>query len=86
VLYTRLVKEGIITLERLLKLLAVNPRKRFDIPFGNGFSIWNTEESYIADSREFLSQGKSTPFEGERLTGRNMLTVRNGKVVYRYEK
>ena len=41
VLYTHLVKEGIVSLEKILELLITNPRKRFNIPLGNDFSIWD---------------------------------------------
>ena len=39
-LYTKLVKTGEISLERLIELMAINPRKRFGIPMGNDFSVW----------------------------------------------
>ena len=81
-LYTHLVKAGVITLEKLVDLLAVNPRKRFGIPF-DGFSVWNLEKCVKIDSREFLSQGKATPFEGAHVYGENLLTVYKGKVVYK---
>ena len=83
VLYTKLVKEGVITLERLIELMAINPRKRFNIPLGNDFSIWKLDEEFTVDPRDFLSAGHATPFEGERLFGVNLLTVHDGKVVYK---
>ena len=81
-LYTKLVKTGILTLERLVELMAINPRKRFDIPFGNDFSVWNLEESFEVDPEEFLSMGRATPLTGMKLFGRNLLTVRDGQAVY----
>ena len=81
-LYTKLVKTGILTLEKLVELMAVNPRKRFGIPFGNDFSVWNLEESFEVDPEEFLSMGRATPLTGMKLFGRNLLTVRDGQVVY----
>lgn len=85
VLYTKLVKAGIIPLERLIELLVINPRRRFGIPFCNDFSIWDLSCEYAINPVEFLSKGKSTPFEGTSVFGRNILTVREGKVVYSYE-
>ena len=82
-LYTYLVKTGIITLEKLIELMAQNPRKRFNIPFSNDFSVWNLNKEYTVNPDEFLSKGRSTPFEGMRLTGQCVLTVSNGKVVYK---
>lgn len=81
-LYTHLVKTGVITLEKLVDLLAVNPRKRFGIEF-EGFSVWDLEKCVKIDPREFLSQGKATPFEGAEVYGENLLTIYKGKAVYR---
>ena len=83
VMYTHLVKPGIITLEKLVELLAVNPRKRFGIPIGEDYTIWNLEKEITVDPEDFLSKGKATPFTGWSLMGECVLTVCNGKVVYR---
>jgi dihydroorotase len=80
--YTYLVKSGIITLEKLMELLVTNPRKRFDIPLGNDFSIWDLDAEYAIDPADFLSMGKATPFEGWRVQGKCMATVCDGKIVY----
>lgn len=81
-LYTYLVKEGVIPLEKLLELLCVNPRKRFNIPFDNSFCVWDLGEEYRISSKDFLSKGKSTPFENVKVSGKCLLTVKNGKTVY----
>ncbi len=83
VLYTKLVKNNIITLDKLIELLAVNPRKRFKIPLGNDYTVWNLNEEFTVNPDEFLSKGKATPFEGERLSGRCLLTVAGGRTVYK---
>ena len=80
--YTNLVKTGIITLERLVELLVKNPRERFGISSDAGFTVFDTSEEYAIDPEEFLSKGKSTPFEGARVYGRCLATVMNGKAVY----
>ena len=82
-LYTYLVKENVITMERLLQLLVYNPRKRFHIPFGCDFSIWDLRQTYIIEPEEqFQSMGKSTPFSGWRVWGKNLVTVCDGKLVW----
>lgn len=81
-LYTHLVKKGIITLEKLIDLLVINPRKRFNIPY-DGFSVWNLDEEFTVKKEDFLSKGKSTPFLGEKLYGVNYLTVSNNQIVYK---
>ena len=81
-LYTGLVKTGKLTLERLVELMSIAPRKRFGIESDVGFTIFDLNDEYSIDPSEFLSKGKSTPFEGERVFGRCILTVYDGKIVY----
>ena len=81
--YTYLVKTGILTLEKLIELLVVNPRKRFGIELGTDFSIWDLEAEYDIDPKDFLSMGKATPFEGWKVNGKCLATVCDGKVVYK---
>ena len=83
VLYTKLVKENVITLDRLIELLAVNSRKRFSIPLDNSFTVWNLNKEYAVNPDEFLSMGKSTPFEGMRVYGECLMTVYDGRAVYK---
>ena len=82
ILYTYLVKPGILSMDRLVELLVVNPRKRFGISLGCDYSIWDLEEEYTVDPAEFVSQGKATPFEGWKVNGRCLATVCDGKLVY----
>ncbi len=83
VLYTGLVKTGVITMERLIEAMYTVPRKRFGIPAGScDFAVWDLGKEYVIDPAEFLSKGKSTPFEGWKVFGRCMLTVHNGEIVY----
>ena len=82
VMYTKLVKTGIINLEKLIELMSVNPRKRFDLPVNDDICIFDLESEYTVDPQEFLSMGKATPFAGEKLFGVCKLTVCNNKIVY----
>ena len=83
VVYTKLVKTGIITLEKAIELLAINPRKRFGIKLGNDFTVWDLETLEKVEPEKFLSMGKATPFEGWELFGKCMLTVKDGQIVYK---
>lgn len=83
VMYTYFVKTGMLTLERLVELLSSNPRKRFGLPVGSDITVWDLEEEFTVDPEEFLSMGRATPFAGWKLYGRCMLTVCDGKVVYK---
>jgi dihydroorotase len=86
VAYTYLVKTGIITLEKLVELLSVKPRERFGIESDIGFTVFDLSDEYEINTDEFLSMGKSTPFEGMKVCGRCLLTVYNGKTVYESER
>ncbi len=82
VLYTYMVRAGVITMDKLIEVLCINPRKRFGIPLGQDFSIWNLGESYTVDPENFKTMGRATPFAGHTLRGKCLLTVVNGRVVY----
>ena len=83
VMYTGLVKTGIITLEKLIDLLSTNARKRFNLPLSeNDFSVWNLDKKYTVNPDDFLSMGKSTPFAGNEVFGECIMTVRDKKVAY----
>ena len=82
----KLVKKGIITMERLLELIVYTPRKRFGIPLSESdYSLWDLETETVIDSAEFLSKGKATPFDGWKVYGTCLKTVVNGNVVYEAE-
>ena len=83
VLYTYLVREGHLSMERLCELLVTAPRNRFNIPLGHDFSLWRLGEEFVVDPNEFLSMGRATPFAGESLYGVNYLTVYGDNVVYK---
>ena len=83
VMYTHLVKTGIITLEKLIDLMALAPRKRFSLPLGESFTVWDLSAKQTVDPNEFLSLGRATPFEGWELYGRCVMTVCDGKIVYK---
>ena len=83
VMYTHFVKTGLITLEKLIDLLSTNARKRFGLPAGGDFTVWNLSKEFAVDPAEFVSKGKATPFEGWKLSGECLLTVCDGKAVYK---
>ncbi len=88
VLYTKLVKTGVITLAQLIKLLSTNPRKRFgigtEIAEGNpaDLTVFDLNEEYEIDPEDFLTKGRATPFKGEKVFGKCRLTMCNGNIVW----
>ena len=82
VLYTYMVRAGVMTMSKLVETLCINPRKRFGIPMGQDFSVWDVGQSYTLDPETFKTMGRATPFTGHTLRGKCLLTVVDGKVVY----
>ena len=88
VCYTHLVRKGVITIEKLIALMSENPRRIFRLGGAMrvgeraDIAVYNVTEPYKIDSSEFLSMGKATPFEGEEVYGRCMLTLFGGKKVW----
>ena len=81
-LYTFLVKTGIITMEKLVEIMSLCPRERFGITCDPGFAVFAVEREYEINPEEFISLGRATPFEGERVYGKCLLTVVDGRVVH----
>ena len=84
-LYTRLVKTGIISLEKLIKLLNDNPRRRFGLKQEDSWCLWDLNDHYVIDEKDFLSKGKASPFKGMEVYGRCLKTVCEGRTVYEYK-
>jgi len=81
-LYTGLVPEGVVSLERLVGLMSTAPAARFGIPLSGDFAVWDLTHDYTIDPAQFRSKGRSTPFEGWPVLGKCLLTVRDGKAIY----
>ena len=88
-LNTHLVKRGVISLEHLVKLMSINPRKVFRIAGGievgdrADIVLLDTEKQWRVDSSKFYSMGKITMFDGKDMTGDIVMTIHRGKVVYK---
>ena len=85
VLYTGLVKTGILPLEKLIEKMAITPRERFGIRLReDDLCEWDLETQYTIDPEEFESRGRATPFAGRSVYGRCLKTVHAGRTVYTY--
>jgi len=82
ILYTELVKKGVVELETILALLTDKPRARFRIPLGTDFSVWDLNAEYTIDPEDFASMGRATPFAGRRVYGKCLATWYNAKRVF----
>ena len=83
VLYTSLVRTGILSLQALVERMSSRPRQRFGIPLQkDSYTVWDLESGYDVHPDDFLSQGKATPFEGMHVYGKCVATVCDGTLVY----
>jgi dihydroorotase len=88
ILYTYLVKKGIITLEKLIELMQVNPSKRFkvgkSIKLGEkaDIAVFDLDANYKINPETFLSKGRATPFDGYEVFGECILTISGGNEVW----
>ncbi|MBR7146991.1 MAG: amidohydrolase family protein, partial [Oscillospiraceae bacterium] len=87
VLYTELVKTGVLSMEKLIELLHDAPCRRFGIEENEAdFTLFDLEEKYTVDPEEFVTLGRATPFAGREVYGRCRMTVANGEIVWREER
>ena len=88
VLYTTLVRTGRMSLERLVKAMSTSPRRIFRIGgalepgMPADLAILNLDNEFTIDSNTFLSKGRSTPFDGWKVRGKVLMTLKDGKAVY----
>lgn len=88
VLYTELVLKGVISLEKLIELLSINPKKRFGIKGGTDegqqadFCVVDLDTEYEIRSEDFYSMGRATPFEGKKVKGKILHTYIKGEKIF----
>lgn len=89
VLNTKLVKTGVITLEKLIDMMSVKPRKIFGIDGGKievgspaDLALLDIDKEWTVDPDKFVTMGRATPFKGWKLKGENLLTIYKGEIVY----
>lgn len=88
VLYTNLVKPGVITFEKLMELMNSNAKKIFgigtQIAVGQDadLTVYDLDAEYDIDPETFASMGRATPFKGEHVFGKCLMTMCGGDVVF----
>lgn len=88
-LYTHLVRPGILTLAELSRLLSLGPARLLGLRKGAvrvGYDadcvLVEEDESFLVDEAFFLSKGRNTPVLGMRLWARVWATIHRGEVIY----
>ena len=88
VLYTGLVKTGIVPMETLVDRMTLSPAKRFGLESGieegkpADLCVFDPNEAWTIDPEEFASMGKATPFAGWKVNGKVKMTICDGEIVY----
>lgn len=89
VMYTKLVKTGFMSLEKLIEMMSVKPREIFSLDGGKievgqvaDLALLDLDKQWIVNPDEFVSMGKATPFKDWQLQGKNVLTICKGEIVY----
>ena len=90
--YTHLVKPGILSMDRLMALLNGNAAKRFGYgtPLAAGqpadLTVFDLDRKFTVDPERFQTMGRATPFAGMELYGVCLLTMADGRIVWREDE
>jgi len=84
-----LVRQQIITPARLIEMLAVNPARILGVEGGSlqlgapaDITVIDSEKSFVFTAESVLSKSCNSPFLGQRLTGKAVLTMLAGNITY----
>lgn len=92
VLYTKLVKTGVLTLSELVSLMSEKPAKRFSLESGievgkkAQLTVFDLNREYEINPDEFLTMGRATPFKGEKVFGKCLFTLCGDRIAYKSEE
>jgi dihydroorotase len=92
-LYTKLVKPGLCTVEQLVEWMSIQPAKIFSLKAAGqlevgdvaDLTVMNVEDEYEIEEADFASKGINSPFIGQKVYGQTQLTMVAGKIVYQRE-
>lgn len=91
--YTALVKSGLISIYKLVEMIAINPRKLLNIEGGRicegevaDIVIFDVNSDVTVDPEKLHSKSKNTAFKGMTFTGKIIYTINNGKIVFNNRK
>ncbi|MDJ0723038.1 MAG: dihydroorotase [Desulfobacterales bacterium] len=84
----KLVHDGVLSLPRLVELMACHPARIIGVPCGlqtgmpADITIIDPDAVFTVSADNFRSQSRNTPFEGWTLKGRATTTIVAGRVVF----
>ncbi|MBQ8176156.1 MAG: dihydroorotase [Oscillospiraceae bacterium] len=84
---TQLYHTGKLTLGRIAELMAINPRKLLGIDVTRieqgakaDLAVVDLDKEWTVVPEELHSKSKNTVFKGEKLKGKNIMTITNGEI------
>jgi dihydroorotase len=87
--YTYLVKRGVISFEKMVEKISINPRRILNLPdihIAEGekanLTILNAKEHWKIDKNKFLSKSRNTPFDGFEVVCKPYAVINNNKIHY----
>ena len=89
-LLDRLVHENIISLERLIQMIATTPalilglknKGKIEVGADADLTLLNLRKDVVVDVSQFKSKSRNSPFHGWKLKGAPVMTIVGGKIVY----
>lgn len=88
--YTKLVKDGVIRINKLSELMSKNPAEllkmnkgMLSIGMDGDVVVLDLNKKVKINSENFKSKGKNTPFEGMEFFGEIKMTIKNGEILYK---
>ncbi|MEM1484800.1 dihydroorotase [Oscillospiraceae bacterium PP1C4] len=90
---THLVHPGIISMSRLIEMMAVTPARILGINAGTlkkgvpaDLVLFDPKDSWMVDKNKFYSKSQNTCFDKAKVTGRVRYTMLDGVMSYQYTK
>lgn len=88
----KVFKENNISLNKLSEMMSANPAKLLGLNQGlieeglrADLVLIDENEEDIIDTNKFISKGKNNPFNNQKIIGKVIMTIRDGKIAYKIE-
>lgn len=85
----KVFSENEISLNKLSEMMSLNPAKLLGLNQGlieeglrADLVLIDSQCDDIIDTKKFVSKGKNNPFDGQKVIGKVMMTIRDGKIMY----
>ncbi|MEG0181549.1 MAG: dihydroorotase [Peptostreptococcaceae bacterium] len=85
----KVFSENKISLNKLSEMMSLNPAKLLGLNQGlieeglrADLVLIDAEYESVIDTKKFLSKGKNNPFDNQKVVGKVIMTIRDGKIMY----